>query len=65
MPGEIIRFDELAGQRADLLPNRETLFVNVNVAPVIGVNMAFAINAATVGSVAQANAWQQLVSVSH
>ncbi|MCG2620461.1 hypothetical protein LVY72_00875 [Arthrobacter sp. I2-34] len=63
MAGEILGFDELAGQRAELLPNRETLFFDINVAPVVGVNLAFAINAATIGSVAHAGAWQDIVSM--
>jgi hypothetical protein len=51
---------ELDGQVVELLPMRETLWLNINVAPVIGVNMAFAINAFTVNSVAAANAQQWL-----
>ena len=55
--------EELAGQRAALLPDRETLFVDINVAPIVGINIATAINAATIDSVASAGAWQGLVSV--
>ncbi|MGO4384229.1 hypothetical protein [Specibacter sp. RAF43] len=56
---------DLQAETAELLPSRETLFLdfNFNVAPVIGVNLAFALNAATIGSVAHANAWQNLFSV--
>jgi hypothetical protein len=55
---------ELAGEQAELLPQRDTLALfNINVAPVIGVNLAFAINAATINSVANANANQWLGAV--
>ncbi|HEY9477836.1 MAG TPA: hypothetical protein VIQ26_05335 [Microbacteriaceae bacterium] len=59
--------DVLGAQTAELLPRRETMFLdfNINVAPVVGVNIALAINAATIGSVANAGAWQDLVSVTH
>lgn len=63
MAGEILGFDELAGQRAELLPDRETMFFDINVAPVVGVNIALALNAATIGSVANSGAWQDIVSV--
>lgn len=57
-------FDELAGEQLELLPARETMaLINVNVNPVIGVNMAFAINAATINSSANAVAYQVLASV--
>lgn len=49
---------ELDSQVAELLPDKETLLVNLNVAPVVAVNMAFAINAATIGSTASAMALQ-------
>ena len=53
---------ELTGEQAELLPQRDTLFgaLNINVAPVVGVNLAFAINAATINSSATANANQWL-----
>jgi hypothetical protein len=52
---------ELAGEHAELLPQRDTLALfNINVAPVIGVNLALAVNAATINSVANANANQWL-----
>lgn len=55
----------LDAETAELLPQRETMFLDfdVNVAPVIGVNIALALNAATIGSVANSGAWQDLVSV--
>ncbi|WP_125610274.1 hypothetical protein [Specibacter cremeus] len=61
----LLRSDELDAEFAQLLPRRETLFLdfNINVAPVIGVNLALAINAATINSVANAGAWQNLASV--
>ncbi|WP_334171295.1 hypothetical protein [Sinomonas sp.] len=51
---------ELAGEEAELLPQRDTLFssFNINIAPVVAVNLAFAINAATINSTATANAGQ-------
>jgi hypothetical protein len=55
--------DELDAQAIELLPSRETLFVNVNVSPVIGVNLALAINAASIGAEANALAAQQLHSL--
>ena len=58
--GPVLRADELDAQSVELLPARETLFLNVNVAPVIGVNLALAINAASIGVEANALAAQQL-----
>ncbi|MDF2051765.1 MULTISPECIES: hypothetical protein [unclassified Arthrobacter] len=52
---------ELDAEVLELLPARETLCFNVNVAPVIAVNMSFAINAATIGSVANSAAVQELL----
>lgn len=63
MTGEILGLDELAGQRAELLPARETLCITINVAPVVGVNLSFAINAATIDSIAESAAGQDLSSV--
>lgn len=51
---------ELDSQMAELLPDRETLLFNIHVAPVVGVNVAFAINAATINSSAAASALQGL-----
>lgn len=60
-----ITLAELAGQEAELLPERDTLFAgfNINVAPVVAVNLAFAINAATINSTATANAGQWISAV--
>jgi len=57
---------ELEAESAELLPRRETLFLdfNINVSPVIGVNLALALNAATIGSVANAGSWQNLAALS-
>jgi hypothetical protein len=57
---------DLAAQVAVALPRRETLscqFACVNVANVIGVNLAISINAATINSQANALAMQYLTSV--
>lgn len=51
---------ELDSQVAELLPERETLLFDIKVAPVVGVNLAIAINAATINSTAAAGALQQL-----
>jgi hypothetical protein len=63
MIGEILGPEELAAQRAELLPARETLCITINVAPVVGVNLSFAINAATIDSIAASAAEQDLSSV--
>jgi hypothetical protein len=57
---------ELDAQAAVPLPRRETLtchFACVNVSNVVGVNLAIAVNAATVNSQANALAVQYLASV--
>lgn len=57
---------ELDEQLAVPLPRRETLscqFGCVNVSNVVGVNIALAINAATINSQAEAMALQYLTSV--
>ncbi|WP_347353170.1 hypothetical protein [Intrasporangium sp.] len=58
----VIDAAELAEQSATLLPSRDTLcyFACVTVTPVVGVNLAFAINAATINSNASALAGQYL-----
>ena len=56
---------ELDDQVVEVLPARETLWLNINVAPVIGVNMAIAINAFSNHSVAAANAQQWLGTFQH
>ena len=54
-----LRDDELAAQTTVLLPARETL-LTINVAPVIGVNVSLAINAASINASASSMAAQQL-----
>jgi hypothetical protein len=61
----VIAEHELDLQLAELLPARETLFFNINVAPVIGVNISLALNAATINSAANSLALQQLGSLAH
>jgi hypothetical protein len=59
----IVSYDDIDTQLVEGLPERETLFININVAPVIGVNLAIAINAATINGAANAFATQSLTSV--
>ena len=61
----VLGIDELNAQSLELLPPRETLFFDINVAPVIAVNLALAINAATIGSTAIANAGQDIFVLQH
>lgn len=67
MDHRVMTLESLDAETAELLPTRETLHASfdINVAPVIGVNIALAINAATIGSVANAGAWQDMVSVQY
>jgi hypothetical protein len=53
---------EIEHQRADVLPAREALSSFVNITTIVPVNIAIAVNAATVGSVANAYAWQGVAS---
>jgi hypothetical protein len=57
-----VRRDQLDRQTAELLPARETLCQAfcINVAPVVGVNLAIAVNAATINSNATAIANQAI-----
>ena len=57
---------ELDAETATPLPRRETLscqFACVNVTNIVGVNLALAVNAATINSQANALAMQYLASV--
>lgn len=57
---------ELDAEAATALPLRETMscqFACVNVANVVGVNLAISVNAATINSQANALAMQYLASV--
>jgi hypothetical protein len=61
-----IAMADLDAETATPLPRRETLscqFAGVNVTNVVGVNLALAVNAATIGSQANALALQYLASV--
>jgi hypothetical protein len=60
----VIGFDELETQDAVVLPPRETLCSVgcVNFSNVVGVNVAIAVNAATINSQANAAAMQALAS---
>jgi hypothetical protein len=62
-----LRLEELDAQSAELLPTRDTLcqFACINVAAVVGVNLAFAINAASPHAHAAALAHQAIVSAQH
>jgi|SwirhirootsSR2_FD_contig_41_698637_length_1215_multi_10_in_0_out_0_3 hypothetical protein len=60
----LVRMDELADEQIELLPARQTMAL-INVNPVIGVNIALAINAATINSTANAVAGQVLTSVNY
>jgi hypothetical protein len=62
----VIGRDELDAQAAQLLPRRETLcYVGcVNVTNIVGVNLAIAVNAATINSQANALAMQYIASTS-
>lgn len=57
--------DEVDGQLLEVLPTRDTLYglVNVNPTIIVGVNLAFAINAASIGTSATALANQVLVGM--
>jgi len=56
--------DEIDGELSEMLPSKHTLF-SINISPtiVIGVNMAFAINAASINTAANAMANQTLTSL--
>ena len=61
----VLSIDELDAQSLELLPPRETLFFDINIAPVVAVNIALAVNAATIGSTAIANAGQHIFIFQH
>ena len=56
---------DVAAEHAELLPQRDTLLFDINVAPVIAVNLAIAVNAATIGSTANAAALQVVGVLQH
>jgi hypothetical protein len=57
--------EEIQGQTVELLPRRETLcyFACTNVVTVVGVNLAIAVNAASINASAQALATQYTTAV--
>lgn len=55
-----ISMSELEAQSAELLPEKETLFLNTNWASVYASNSSLALNAATLGSMATSGAWQAI-----
>jgi hypothetical protein len=55
---------EIASQSAELLPTREALAL-VNITNITAVNLAIAVNAASIGSVAAANAFQYIAVYQH
>jgi len=61
----VVRLDEIHAQSVELLPSRETLFFDINIAPVVGVNIALAVNAASIGTSATAFAGQHLFVFQH
>jgi hypothetical protein len=56
--------DEIDGELSEMLPSRNTLW-SINVSPtiIVGVNLALAINAASMGASATAMANQTLASL--
>lgn len=56
---------ELDAEVLELLPVRETLFFDINVAPIVAVNLSMAVNAASLGSIANSEAWQTLLATQH
>ncbi|MDQ4504188.1 hypothetical protein [Sinomonas sp. ASV322] len=56
---------DVAVEHAELLPQRDTMLFDINVAPVVAVNLAIAVNAATIGSTANATALQMVGVLQH
>lgn len=52
---------DLDAEVVELLPVKETLHFNINVSPVIAVNLSMAINAASIGSIANSAALQDIL----
>lgn len=61
----VVGSDELDRQSAQLLPRRETLcyFACTNVVNVVGINLAIAVNAASINASANAMAAQYISAV--
>jgi hypothetical protein len=54
-----LSIEELSAEHAAVLPEREALAL-INIAPVTGVNLSIAVNAASFGSAANAIAGQMI-----
>ncbi|WP_461189064.1 hypothetical protein [Arthrobacter sp. Z4-13] len=52
---------DLDAEVVELLPTKETLYFNINVSPVIAVNLSMAVNAASIGSIANSAALQDIL----
>jgi hypothetical protein len=52
---------DLDAEVVELLPARETLCFHINISPVIAVNLSMAVNAASIGSVANSEALQDIL----
>ncbi|GAB7003840.1 hypothetical protein JCM18899A_13120 [Nocardioides sp. AN3] len=63
----VLELDDLAREHGEVLPDRDTLcYVGcVNVTNVVGVNVAIAVNAATINSQANAFAMQYIAAHLH
>ena len=61
----VVSTDEIVGQTAAMLPRRETLcyFACTNVVNVVGINVAIAVNAASINASANAMALQYIGAV--
>jgi hypothetical protein len=56
-----LNFAELEAERTELLPTRETLFFNNNWAGIVATNSSLALNAASIGALANSAAVQTIV----
>ncbi len=56
----VLSFAELDSERTELLPDRETLTFNNNWANVFASNSSMALNAASLGSLANSAAYQAI-----
>lgn len=57
----LLTFDELDGQEIELLPSRDTMAL-INITNIVAVNIALAINAASINATANAVAMQAIGS---
>lgn len=60
----ILTFAELDEQQLEMLPSRDTMAL-INITNIIGVNLAIAVNAASINASANATAMQYLGSWQH